>query len=92
VTSEVGQRGAPPPASGGYPCFSAAELRRRHDALAAVMDAHGVDHVPNAARIATECDVRWIGERPLETALEEVRRRGADGSDASARPSPARST
>jgi len=34
------------------------------------------NHVPNARRIATGCDVRWIGERPLETALEEVRRRG----------------
>jgi Xaa-Pro dipeptidase len=106
--------------TGGYPRFSDAELRRRHDALAQVMDAHGVDHVivrgahrvgtavgwltrwpvtreaivvvtadrpdallvgfynhvPNAQRIATECDVRWVGERPLETALAEVRARG----------------
>jgi Xaa-Pro aminopeptidase len=34
------------------------------------------NHVPNAARIATECDVRWVGERPLETAREDVRARG----------------
>ena len=34
------------------------------------------NHVPNARRIATEADVRWIGERPAETAVEELRRRG----------------
>jgi Xaa-Pro dipeptidase len=37
------------------------------------------NHVPNADRIATEADVRWAGERPIETALEELRRRGAEG-------------
>ncbi|HEY7074756.1 MAG TPA: M24 family metallopeptidase [Solirubrobacteraceae bacterium] len=107
-------------ATGGYPSFSDRELRRRHEALAEVMDAHGVEHVlvrganrvgtavgwltrwpvtqqavvvvtpgrpdallvgfynhvPNAVRIATGCDVRWVGERPLETALDEVRARG----------------
>jgi Xaa-Pro dipeptidase len=103
-----------------YPRFSEAELRRRHDALAAAMAEHDVEHalvrgvnrsgtavgwltrwpvtreaiaivtpgerdtllvgfynhVPNAQRIATEADVRWIGERPLETAFAEVERRG----------------
>jgi Xaa-Pro aminopeptidase len=34
------------------------------------------NHVPNASRIAVESDVRWVGERPLETALEAVRDRG----------------
>ena len=92
--------------NGSYPRFSGAEMARRHDALAAVMDDHGVDHVlahganrsgtavgwltrwpvtreavvvvtpgrpdrlfvdfynhvPNAARIATEAEVRWLGE------------------------------
>jgi hypothetical protein len=33
------------------------------------------NHVPNAERIAAECDVRWVGERPLETALAAVRER-----------------
>jgi Xaa-Pro dipeptidase len=94
----------------GYPRFSEAEMERRHEALAEVMQEHGVDHVlafganrsgtaigwltrwpvtreavvivtpgepdvllvgfynhvPNAERIATEADVRWIGERPPE--------------------------
>jgi len=102
------------------PPFSEAELRRRHDALAAAMQDAGVDqvlafganrsgtavgwltrwpvtreaivvvtpgmpdlllvgfynHVPNAERIAVEADVRWVGERPLETALAAVRDRG----------------
>ena len=35
------------------------------------------NHVPNAARIATEADVEWAGERPIETAIAELRRRGA---------------
>jgi Xaa-Pro dipeptidase len=95
-------------------------MRRRHDALAAVMAEHDVDHVvayganrtgsavgwltgwpvtreavvivtpghrdallvgfynhvPNAQRIATEADVRWIGSAPMATALDELRRRG----------------
>src|SRR5262245_29768348 len=34
------------------------------------------NHVPNAQRIATGCEVRWVGERPLETAMDEVRQRG----------------
>jgi Xaa-Pro dipeptidase len=92
--------------SSPYPRFSDTEMTRRHDALAAVMAEHDVDHalvhganrvgtavgwltrwpvtqeavvivtpgerdvllvgfynhVPNARRIATEADVRWIGE------------------------------
>lgn len=35
------------------------------------------NHVPNAARIATEAHVGWAGERPIETAIAELRRRGA---------------
>jgi Xaa-Pro dipeptidase len=106
--------------NGSYPRFSGAEMARRHDALAAAMAEHEVDHVlvraanrsgtavgwltrwpvtreaivvvtpgepdallvgfynhvPNAERIATEADVRWIGEQPLETARAEVERRG----------------
>jgi Xaa-Pro aminopeptidase len=38
------------------------------------------NHVPNAQRIATEAEVRWSGQRPLDTALGELRRRGAAGS------------
>src|SRR5262245_53011595 len=37
------------------------------------------NHVPNAARIATEAEVRWAGPRPMETAMTELRRRGASG-------------
>jgi Xaa-Pro dipeptidase len=37
------------------------------------------NHVPNATRIATEAEVRWIGGHPVETALAELRRRGAAG-------------
>ncbi len=37
------------------------------------------NHVPNAQRMATECDVRWAGNEPMATALEELRRRGASG-------------
>jgi Xaa-Pro aminopeptidase len=37
------------------------------------------NHVPNAQRIATGCDVRWAGDKPMATALEELRRRGASG-------------
>jgi Xaa-Pro aminopeptidase len=37
------------------------------------------NHVPNAQRIATEAEVRWAGERPIETAVGELRRRGAAG-------------
>jgi Xaa-Pro dipeptidase len=37
------------------------------------------NHVPNAARIATEADVRFAGTRPMESAVEELRRRGAAG-------------
>lgn len=36
------------------------------------------NHVPNAQRIATESEVRWAGNA-IETALEELRRRGAAG-------------
>ena len=38
------------------------------------------NHVPNAARIATECEVRPIGERWVESALDELARRGGRGS------------
>ena len=37
------------------------------------------NHVPNAQRIATEAEVRWAGERPMETAMEALRLRGATG-------------
>lgn len=37
------------------------------------------NHVPNAQRIATEADVRWAGERAIDTAIGELRRRGARG-------------
>jgi Xaa-Pro dipeptidase len=35
------------------------------------------NHVPNAQRLATEADVRWAGERPIEEVTGELRRRGA---------------
>ena len=37
------------------------------------------NHIPNAARIATEADVRWAGPKPMGTALDELARRGARG-------------
>jgi Xaa-Pro aminopeptidase len=37
------------------------------------------NHVPNATRIATDAEVRWAGESAIETASEELRRRGASG-------------
>jgi Xaa-Pro dipeptidase len=37
------------------------------------------NHVPNATRIATEADVRWTGPRTIDTAISELRRRGAAG-------------
>jgi Xaa-Pro dipeptidase len=37
------------------------------------------NHIPNAARIATEADVRWAGPKPMATAIEELERRGARG-------------
>jgi Xaa-Pro dipeptidase len=37
------------------------------------------NHVPNAARIATEADVSWAGPKPMATAIEELERRGARG-------------
>ena len=37
------------------------------------------NHIPNAERIATEADVRWAGPKPMATAIEELRRRGAAG-------------
>jgi Xaa-Pro dipeptidase len=37
------------------------------------------NHVPNATRIATEADVRWTGPKAIETAISELRRRGAAG-------------
>jgi Xaa-Pro aminopeptidase len=38
------------------------------------------NHVPNAARMATEADVGYAGARPIATAIEELDRRGARGS------------
>src|SRR4051812_24732625 len=35
------------------------------------------NHIPNARRIATEAEVAWAGPKPAETAIEELRRRGA---------------
>ncbi|MEO8967877.1 MAG: hypothetical protein ABI355_09730 [Solirubrobacteraceae bacterium] len=37
------------------------------------------NHVPNAQRIATECDVCWAGERAIETAVGALRQRRAPG-------------
>ena len=37
------------------------------------------NHVPNALRIASDVDVRWAGERAIDTAIAELRRRGASG-------------
>lgn len=37
------------------------------------------NHVPNARRIATAAEVEWAGESVIETALAELRRRGAAG-------------
>ena len=37
------------------------------------------NHVPNARRIAGEAEVRWAGPRPMASAIEELRRRGAAG-------------
>jgi Xaa-Pro aminopeptidase len=34
------------------------------------------NHVPAATRIAFDSEVGWLGERPIETALAELRRRG----------------
>lgn len=35
------------------------------------------NHVPNAAQIATEADVRWAGPVAIDSAIAELRRRGA---------------
>jgi Xaa-Pro dipeptidase len=37
------------------------------------------NHVPNAQRIASDVEVRWAGERAIDTAIAELRRRGASG-------------
>ena len=37
------------------------------------------NHVPNAEEIATEAEVRWAGEAPIQTAVAELSRRGAGG-------------
>jgi Xaa-Pro aminopeptidase len=37
------------------------------------------NHVPNATRVATEAEVRWAGESAVQTASDELRRRGASG-------------
>jgi Xaa-Pro aminopeptidase len=37
------------------------------------------NHVPNAVRVASEVEVRWAGERAIDTAMAELRRRGAWG-------------
>ncbi len=36
------------------------------------------NHVPNAERMASEAEVRWAGPRPMEAAIAELRRRGAE--------------
>lgn len=43
-----------------------------------VLLMHFYNHIPNARRIATEADVRWAGST-METALEELSRRGGRG-------------
>jgi Xaa-Pro aminopeptidase len=45
----------------------------------AVLLVNFYNHVPNAERMAAEADVRWAGENPIETATDELRRRGAMG-------------
>jgi Xaa-Pro dipeptidase len=109
--------------SGDYPRFSAAEMERRRDALAAELERAGArhalvyganrfgsavgwltrwpvtrealcvftpgerdlllvnfyNHIPNAQRLATEAEVGWAGPKPMATAIEELRRRGASG-------------
>ncbi len=37
------------------------------------------NHVPNAVRIASDVEVRWAGARAIDTAIAELRRRGAPG-------------
>ena len=37
------------------------------------------NHLPNAEEMATEAEVRWAGERPARTAVDELQRRGAAG-------------
>ncbi|HZU40300.1 MAG TPA: M24 family metallopeptidase [Solirubrobacteraceae bacterium] len=37
------------------------------------------NHVPNAQRLATDLDVRWAGERAIDTAIGELGGRGAAG-------------
>jgi Xaa-Pro dipeptidase len=37
------------------------------------------NHIPNAQRIATEAEVQWAGPKPMAAALDELRRRGAEG-------------
>jgi Xaa-Pro dipeptidase len=37
------------------------------------------NHIPNAQRIATEAEVSWAGPKPMATAIEELRQRGAAG-------------
>jgi Xaa-Pro dipeptidase len=37
------------------------------------------NHVPNAVRIATDAEVRWAGRAAIETAIAELRHRGAAG-------------
>jgi Xaa-Pro dipeptidase len=37
------------------------------------------NHVPNAERVATEAEVRWAEAKPMATAIEELKRRGAGG-------------
>jgi Xaa-Pro dipeptidase len=46
----------------------------------AVLLVNFYNHVPNAQRLATEADVRWAGESPTQTVVDELRRRGASGS------------
>ena len=37
------------------------------------------NHIPNAQLLATEAEVAWAGPKPMATAIEELRRRGAKG-------------
>jgi Xaa-Pro dipeptidase len=45
----------------------------------AVLLVNFYNHVPNAKRIATEANVRWAGESATQTAIAELRHRGASG-------------
>ena len=67
-------------ASGGYPRFSAAEMSRRRAALAAEMDAAGVEHVVVYGADRAGAGVQWLTQWPVTreaAVLWSPRREGA---------------